>query len=152
MVADFLSRSWRFRLVLSYSPSWSLFKKSAQEQTNSDPRLASFVSFFFAFKWAWLQSPSFSTRGCVGPRKTYLWGTCEIAGHQPPHLLLQLYVRAILVGGEYLFEVIMASFQWSLGMTRLSLIWNICVFSVKINISTTTGFRVGFFQPDISHP
>ena len=25
-------------------------------------------------------------------------------------------------------------------------------FSVKINISTTKGFRVGFFQPDISHP
>ena len=25
-------------------------------------------------------------------------------------------------------------------------------FSMKINISTTGGFRVGFFQPDISHP
>ena len=25
-------------------------------------------------------------------------------------------------------------------------------FSVKINISTTGGFRVGFFQPDTNHP
>jgi len=25
-------------------------------------------------------------------------------------------------------------------------------FSVKISISTTGGFRVGVFQPDISHP
>jgi len=25
-------------------------------------------------------------------------------------------------------------------------------FSVKINISTTGGYRVGFFQPDTNHP
>ena len=37
-------------------------------------------------------------------------------------------------------------------MSRLPKIWNICVFSVKINISTTGGFRVGFFQPDTNHP
>ena len=37
-------------------------------------------------------------------------------------------------------------------MSRSPLIWNICVFSVKINISTTGGFRVGFFQPDTNHP
>ena len=37
-------------------------------------------------------------------------------------------------------------------MSRLPKIWNICVFSVKINISTTGGSRVGFFQPDTNHP
>ena len=29
---------------------------------------------------------------------------------------------------------------------------HLCFFSVKINISTTGGFRVGFFQPDTNHP
>ena len=29
---------------------------------------------------------------------------------------------------------------------------NLCFFSLKINISTTRGFRVGFFQPDTNHP
>ena len=37
-------------------------------------------------------------------------------------------------------------------MSRSPLVWNICVFSVKINISTMGGFRVGFFQPDTNHP
>ena len=29
---------------------------------------------------------------------------------------------------------------------------HLCFFSVKINNSTTGGFRVGFFQPDTNHP
>ena len=29
---------------------------------------------------------------------------------------------------------------------------NLCFISVKINISTMGGFRVGFFQPDTNHP
>ena len=43
-------------------------------------------------------------------------------------------------------------FQTFIYRSRLPKIWNICVFSVKINISTTGGFKVGFFQPDTDHP
>ena len=50
--------------------------------------------------------------------------------------------------------VILGHWGWNFSkpMSRLPKIWNICVFSVKINISTTGGFRVGFFQPDTNHP
>ena len=52
---------------------------------------------------------------------------------------------------------------WSLSTTQCVVHWigyvkvaedlkHLCFFSVKVNISTTGGFRVGFFQPDTNHP
>ena len=72
---------------------------------------------------------------------------------------LQKWVAALLAG--FISEPRMClNMSWiyscwlekNIQTSRSPLNWNICVFSVTINISTTGGFRVGFLQPDTNHP
>ena len=152
MVADFLSRFWRFLLVLSFSPSWSLIKNSAKELTNSDPKLASLLSFF-CFQVS-LTSVSFllHQRLCWTEENLSLRNLRDCwAPTSPPSssTLCQSHPCKRWIFVRSYNGQLSVIFRYDKVVVNLK---HLCFFSVKINISTTGGFRVGFFQPDTNHP
>ena len=94
-------------------------------------------------------------KNLLEPWQNHLWGTVQhtCKKREIPEIYLRKFFlvlsQTVVQTNEVAFILILNDFSYVKVAVNLK---HLCFFSVKINISTTGGFRVGFFQPDTNHP